>query len=188
MKGFHENPRVGKNDSLSQFERKTTQRKGREPGSAPKVRFQESMFTGCSQVKPQTTLFTRTRRMLPFPCHYSATSFSSINMMSWHTHSKAKEGGILTQFVKACCQEKDTYHELRGGKGDEGTTFIPFSGSSLMPGRTVPKTRSSIPNLLLPLQLAAWSSSRPGSPTLDGSHIGLELAGAHTAASEDSAH
>lgn len=31
---------------MSQFERKTTQRKGREPGSAPKVRFQESMFTG----------------------------------------------------------------------------------------------------------------------------------------------
>lgn len=51
MKGFHENPREGKNDSLSQFERKTTQRKGRELGSASKVRFQESMFTGCSQVK-----------------------------------------------------------------------------------------------------------------------------------------
>ena len=57
MKGFHENPRGGKNDSLSQIERKTTQRKGREPGSAPKVRFQESMFTGGSQVKPQTTLY-----------------------------------------------------------------------------------------------------------------------------------
>lgn len=43
---FWRKPQRGKNDSLSQFERKTTQRKDRKPGSAPKVRFQESMFAG----------------------------------------------------------------------------------------------------------------------------------------------
>ena len=71
------------------------------------------LFTG-KNLKPHS--WHRPRGCCFFLVITVATSFSSINMMSWHVHSKAKEVGILTQFVKACCQEKDTYHELRGGK------------------------------------------------------------------------
>lgn len=103
--------------------------------------------------------------MLPFPCHYSYNVIL-VNKYDELTHTQQCKGrGNFDPICESVLsRERYVLWADRWGKGDGETAFIPFSGSSLIPGRTVPKTRSSIQNCLRPLQIAAWSCSSPGSP------------------------
>ena len=77
-KGFHQNPRV-KNNSLSYFKRKATRRNCREPGSAPKVKFQEST---CTQLSIRKTLMCVSNHTLYTDC--GDASFSLLLHLQGH--------------------------------------------------------------------------------------------------------